>query len=149
MRFSLSAVTTCVPQKDIGCYATSKDIGPLFCFIVLLLTSLITMKFTSLFVLLAVLQQQCPVVQGMAWNRIATFLTCTQDDLDCNLSDSTVAEIVSVTSDGLTLVYTDSPGERIGFVDISDPSNPQPDGVVLVDGEPTSVTVTDEYVLYV
>ncbi|WP_200285793.1 esterase-like activity of phytase family protein [Rhabdochromatium marinum] len=54
---------------------------------------------------------------------------------------SRVAEIVDVTEDGLTLVYTDSASQLIGYVDISDPANPQPAGVVNVGGEPTSVAV--------
>ena len=41
----------------------------------------------------------------------------------------------------MTLVYTDSPGERIGLIDITDPKAPKPAGVVALDGEPTSVVV--------
>lgn len=41
----------------------------------------------------------------------------------------------------MTLVYTDSPGEQIGFVDITDPANPVADGVIALGGEPTSVDV--------
>ena len=37
---------------------------------------------------------------------------------------SVVAEIVDVTINGKQLVYTDSPGKAIGFVDISDPASP-------------------------
>ncbi|MEL7158196.1 MAG: hypothetical protein AAFN30_16575, partial [Actinomycetota bacterium] len=47
----------------------------------------------------------------------------------------TSAEIVAASPDGMTLIYSDSPAGRIGFVDISDPSNPAPAGFVsLPDG---------------
>jgi hypothetical protein len=62
-------------------------------------------------------------------------------------TSETVAEIVAATPDGMTLVYTDSPGERIGLIDIADPSAPAPAGTVDVGGEPTSVTVVGETVL--
>lgn len=62
-------------------------------------------------------------------------------------SGSEVAEIVTASADGRTLIYTDSGGELIGFVDISEPANPQPDGVVEVGGEPTSVAVKGGYAL--
>jgi Esterase-like activity of phytase len=61
--------------------------------------------------------------------------------------EQTVAEIVAATPDGATLVYTDSPGERIGFVDIADPAAPAPAGTVALEGEPTSVTVVGQTVL--
>lgn len=53
-----------------------------------------------------------------------------------------VAEIVDTFRDGNTLVYTDSEAQHVGFVDISDPANPQPDGTFPVSGSPTSVSVT-------
>jgi hypothetical protein len=54
------------------------------------------------------------------------------------------AEIVAATKDGKTLIYTDAVAGRVGFVDITDPSNPQPDGSLEPPdgGEPTSVAVT-------
>ncbi|HWC30244.1 MAG TPA: alkaline phosphatase, partial [Dehalococcoidia bacterium] len=54
------------------------------------------------------------------------------------------AEIVTATKDGKTLIYTDAVAASLGFVDISDPSNPEPDGSLEPPngGEPTSVTVT-------
>lgn len=54
---------------------------------------------------------------------------------------SAVAEIVDVSNNGKQLVYTDSPEESIGFVDISDPANPVGGGTVAVGGEPTSLVV--------
>ncbi|MEM1449511.1 MAG: esterase-like activity of phytase family protein [Planctomycetota bacterium] len=77
------------------------------------------------------------------FERIATFPVY----LNTSVDDETVAEIVSATPDGLTLVYTDSGTENIGFVDITDPANPQADGVVAVLGEPTSVAVRGGFAL--
>lgn len=53
-----------------------------------------------------------------------------------------VAEILAVTPDGRTLVYTDSATEELGIVDLTDPAAPEQVGTVGVGGEPTSVTVT-------
>jgi DNA-binding beta-propeller fold protein YncE len=53
-----------------------------------------------------------------------------------------VAEILAVTPDGRTLLYTDSAAEEVGLIDLTRPERPVQLGVVPVDGEPTSVTVT-------
>lgn len=53
-----------------------------------------------------------------------------------------VAEILAVTPDGRTLLYTDSAMEEVGLVDLTRPDRPRQLGTVPVDGEPTSVTVT-------
>ena len=53
-----------------------------------------------------------------------------------------VAEILSATPDGRTLVYTDSELGRVGLVDISRPEAPRQLGTVDVGGSPTSVAVT-------
>jgi hypothetical protein len=59
--------------------------------------------------------------------------------LNSSIDDTAAAEISTVTEDGRTVVYTDSPGKRLGFVDISNPSAPKPAGTLAVGGEPTSV----------
>ncbi|MBB3104218.1 esterase-like activity of phytase family protein [Azomonas macrocytogenes] len=84
---------------------------------------------------------------GNYFERIATFavyrnLATTEDP-----ATQTVAEITAVSRDGQTLIYTDSPGKRIGLVDIRDPANPQPSGFVALEGEPTSVAVHENYAL--
>ena len=56
--------------------------------------------------------------KGMNFNRVATFPICTQIDGTCNTDTETVAEIVVAANNGMTLVYTDSEQENIGFVDI-------------------------------
>ncbi|PWJ47285.1 40-residue YVTN family beta-propeller repeat-containing protein [Quadrisphaera granulorum] len=58
-----------------------------------------------------------------------------------------VAEILAATKDGRTVLHTDSGGEQVGFVDISDPATPKASGAVAVGGEPTSVATTDRYAL--
>lgn len=60
---------------------------------------------------------------------------------------SRVAEIVDATPDGNTLVYTDSESGLIGFVDISNPADPQPAGFAEIGGEPTSVAVVGSFAL--
>ncbi|QHC57498.1 esterase-like activity of phytase family protein [Rathayibacter sp. VKM Ac-2760] len=63
--------------------------------------------------------------------------------------DSAVAEISSASPDGRLVYSTDSAGQRINVLDISDPDAPKPLGGVGVGGEPTSVYATGEYVLAV
>ncbi len=86
-------------------------------------------------------------LEGHHFNRIATFLACSQIDTTCNDDTETVAEIVAASSDGMTLIYTDSPGDQVGFVDISQASSPSGLGFVNVGGEPTSVAVKGDYAL--
>lgn len=75
------------------------------------------------------------------FNRIATFHVVDNLPADADPEAGTVAEIITATPDGMTLVYTDSPGKRIGFVDIADPKAPTAAGIAALDGEPTSVVV--------
>jgi len=79
----------------------------------------------------------------MAFNRIATFPVFLNSDID----NETVAEIVAATDDGMTLVYTDSQMEAVGFIDITNPHKPQPLGKLDLPGEPTSVAVWHQYAL--
>jgi hypothetical protein len=85
--------------------------------------------------------------QNKNFNRIASFPVCSQIDVNCDTDEETVAEIVATTSDGLSLVYTDSEQEQIGFVDITDPADPVAGGTLALSGEPTSVAVKDDYAL--
>jgi sugar lactone lactonase YvrE len=75
------------------------------------------------------------------FHRIATFHVTDNLPAGADAKKGTVAEIVAATPDGRTLVYTDSPGERVGIVDIADPAKPKAAGVVALGGEPTSVVV--------
>ena len=80
-----------------------------------------------------------PALAEMNFNRIASFPVIA--NFDGNAPEETSAEIIDVTGDGMTLVYTDSPAGVIGAVDITDPKNPKPLGVMPMDGEPTAVSV--------
>jgi hypothetical protein len=72
-----------------------------------------------------------------SFNRIASFPVA----LNAPEAEATSSEIITVTEDGMTLVYSDSPGGGIGFVDITQPDAPQPAGYLALEGEPTSVAI--------
>jgi DNA-binding beta-propeller fold protein YncE len=63
--------------------------------------------------------------------------------------DVASAEIAAATRDGRTLVYTDSPGERLGLVELDRLDRPRPAGTVALPGEPTSVDVLGHLALTV
>ncbi len=87
----------------------------------------------------------CSPVGDKRFNRVASFLICSQIEPNCNDDTETVAEIVAVSDDGLMLIYTDSEQNSIGFVDFTDPTAPAGAGNVDVGGEPTSVAVRGDY----
>jgi len=78
-----------------------------------------------------------------SFKRIATFPVF----LNSSIENETVAEIVTASKNGKTLIYTDGKMGAIGFVDIRNPDKPKPEGIVLVGGEPTSVAVKSRYAL--
>jgi len=82
------------------------------------------------------------------FKRMSTFNICSQLDLNCNTNNETSAETLwyfeRPVSGETFLVYTDSPQQNVGFVDITDLSNPVPDGTIPVGGEPTSVRVVGD-----
>jgi DNA-binding beta-propeller fold protein YncE len=75
------------------------------------------------------------VVDAASFRRVSTFPAL----LNSDIAEQSVAEIVAASEDGKTLIYTDSAGERIGFVDITHPRAPLPGGTLAVGGSPTSV----------
>ena len=79
--------------------------------------------------------------------RIASFPVCLQLDANCNTDTETAAEIAAASGDGMTLIYTDSPLNSLGFIDITDPENPAPAGTISLSGEPTSVAVARDVAL--
>ena len=86
-----------------------------------------------------------PATTFAGFERLATvpvYLNSAEDQ-------ETVAEISAVSTDGNTVISTDSPGERLGFIDITDPAHPKPTGTFALPGEPTSVAVYQNYVLAV
>jgi len=92
--------------------------------------------------LLATAAQAQPYFQ-----RIASFHVEANLDAKENPNTKTSAEIIEFADNGHTLVYTDSPGQRLGFIDIRNPRQPKPAGTVAFGGEPTSVVVSGNVAL--
>ncbi|QPH55009.1 esterase-like activity of phytase family protein [Pontivivens ytuae] len=82
---------------------------------------------------------------AQVFNRIASFDVSTQEGTDA--SAETAPEIIAATADGMTLVYTDSPAGVLGMIDITDPAAPAGMGTVALDGEPTSVALSNDVIL--
>jgi hypothetical protein len=89
---------------------------------------------------------KAPVV-GPYFNRVATFEAHLNVPAGRNVSKKSVAEIVAVSADGMTLAYTDGEQMGIGLIDIRNPAQPKPAGFLPVEGEPTSVTIAHGKVL--
>jgi len=92
---------------------------------------------------------------GSAFSRTATYPVYQNVPAGVDPDDATAAEISGVTDDGNTVIYTDAPGKRIGFLDITDVNNPVGTGSIALselghaDDQPTSVAVVGDYVLVV
>lgn len=92
--------------------------------------------------------------QEQYFQRVSTFPVylniCEPDDEEC-ISEESYAEILTPTEDGKTIIYIGKHEDDgiVGFVDIKNPSNPKPAGVIEVVGEPTSVAVAGDYALVV
>lgn len=71
------------------------------------------------------------------FNRIASFAVAE----NAPEAEATSSEIIAASEDGMTLIYSDSPGGGIGFIDITDASAPKPAGYLAIEGEPTSVAI--------
>ena len=84
---------------------------------------------------------------GPYFNRVATFEAHRNVPAGRNVSKKSVAEIVAVSTDGMTLAYTDGEQMGIGLIDIRNPAQPKPAGFLPVEGEPTSVTIAHGKVL--
>lgn len=82
---------------------------------------------------------------NMFFNRVSTFAVCSQLGDSCESNTETSAEIVAASADGMTLIYTNSPGKKIGFVDIRDVNDPRGLGNLAMGGEPTSVSVVGNF----
>lgn len=81
------------------------------------------------------------------FNRIASFPVAMTLPEGADVKTPTSAEIIAVTQDGMTLVFSDSPGKRIGFIDITEPRQPKAAGSLALDGEPTSVSAAGKMIL--
>ncbi|ODN68539.1 esterase-like activity of phytase family protein [Methylobrevis pamukkalensis] len=74
------------------------------------------------------------------FNRVATFPVTANLGAD-DQGREAVAEIITANEDGTLLAYTDSPGEGLGLIDITDAAAPKPAGYIGLGGEPTSVKI--------
>lgn len=75
------------------------------------------------------------------FDRIASFPITNNVPSDADPKAETVAEIITASEDGKLLIYTDSPRKALGFIDITDPTQPKAGGSLSLGGEPTSVKV--------
>lgn len=82
-----------------------------------------------------------------SFQRIATWSTASNLPKNAVIDTETSAEIITASADGETLIYSDSPLGGIGFIDIKDEKNPKALGFLKLDGEPTSVARSQEYIL--
>ncbi|MEY3003335.1 MAG: hypothetical protein RLZZ491_511, partial [Pseudomonadota bacterium] len=99
-----------------------------------------TLMLTSAFALLAA---NPALAQEMNFNRIASFPVA----LNVPDAETSSAEIIAATGDGMTLIYSDSPAGVIGFIDITDPAKPVATGsFALPNGEPTAVSALGQTV---
>lgn len=96
-----------------------------------------------------------PTPTADAFLRVATYPVFQNLPADLPRESVTVAEISTVTEDGRTMIYTDALGQRIGFLDISNPAAPLGLGSISLvglggaDDEPTSVAVSGPYLMVV
>jgi hypothetical protein len=75
------------------------------------------------------------------FNRIASFpVALNNPDVELG-SEENSAEIITANEDGTVLVYSNALIGGVGFIDITDATDPQPAGFVALDGGPTSVAV--------
>ncbi len=79
--------------------------------------------------------------QEMSFKRIASYPVAINAADGSVVEEETSPEIIAVTPDGNTLVYTDSPLGVIGLIDITIPAEPNGLGTVDPGGEPTSVAI--------
>ncbi|WP_197067090.1 esterase-like activity of phytase family protein [Ensifer sp. ZNC0028] len=82
-----------------------------------------------------------PAAAEPVFNRIASFAVADNLPQGDARKAPTSAEIITASEDGNLLVYSDSPGKRVGLIDITDAKAPKAAGTVSFDGEPTSVTI--------
>ncbi len=89
------------------------------------------------------------------YHRLATYPVYLNRPAGEPADTETVAEISAVTEDGNTVIYTDATAKRVGFIDITDPTNPVGRGTLSLaelgnnDDQPTSVAVAGEHLIVV
>lgn len=96
-----------------------------------------------------------PAAGGRFFERTATYPVFLNRPAGEDPATTTVAEISAATPDGTTLVYTDGPASRVGFLDITDPGAPVGAGTYSLartgdaKAEPTAVAITGDYLIVV
>lgn len=94
----------------------------------------------------AALAAATPGLAEPVFNRIAAFPVALNLPANADAKTVTSAEIVAASGDGMVLIYSDSPNNGIGFIDIADAAAPKPLGRLGFDGQPTSVATRDQTV---
>lgn len=80
-------------------------------------------------------------VLAESFNRIASFPVLANMAEGEDRSRTSSAEIISVSEDGNTLIYTDSPLGGVGLIDITDAAAPKALGNIDLKGEPTTAHI--------
>lgn len=99
------------------------------------------MWFKPLFGAMIVLPIAVHAQEARMFNRVATIEAVRMLPPDRDRGKKSIAEIVTASEDGNTLIYVDGEQNGLGFVDITDPSAPRPAGFLSMNGELTSVAV--------
>ena len=99
------------------------------------------MQFRLTFCSLIALAAASPAIAEPVFNRISSFATAENMAAGEDRGRETSAEIMTATADGMELIYSDSPLNAIGLIDIRDPNAPKPLGNIAMDGEPTTTVV--------
>jgi hypothetical protein len=99
------------------------------------------MSLKPLFAVALVIPLAAQAQEARVFNRIATIEAVRMLPADRDKSKKSIAEIVTASADGNTLIYVDGEQNGLGFVDITDPASPRPAGFLAMRGELTSVAV--------
>ncbi len=67
--------------------------------------------------------------------------------LNTDINEHTVADSVAATTDGDTLIYTNSSHQQLGFIDLTDAINPEADGVLALNGTPHDIEAAGNFAL--
>lgn len=88
------------------------------------------------------LQAQSNATAGTYFQRIAYLEAVRNAPADRKKDSKSVAEIIAASEDGMLLAYTDGEQNGIGLIDLRNPAKPVPAGFIAVQGEPTSLVIS-------
>ena len=104
---------------------------------------------SSMFAVAAPAAPAATFAESSWFERLSTFDVCEQLDETCDTDTETVAEGLCFFAQNETakqcLAYTDAVMSKVGFVDVTDPSQPAAMGTVDLDGAPTAVRSIDNF----